>query len=39
MMVSLNEDKGEVLATGEKLIESEKCEKCEISEKGEKGEG
>jgi hypothetical protein len=36
MMVSLNEDKGEVLATGEKLVESEKRE---ISEKGEKGKG
>jgi hypothetical protein len=36
MMVSLNEDKGEVLATGEKLLESEKRE---TSEKGEICEG
>jgi hypothetical protein len=36
MMMSLSEGEGEVLATGRKLVESEKRE---ISEKGEKGEG
>jgi hypothetical protein len=36
MMMSLSEGEGEVLATDEKLVESEKCE---ISEKREKREG
>jgi hypothetical protein len=36
MMMGLSEGKGEMLATGEKLVESEKCE---ISENGENGEG